>query len=182
MSLGFASPSGVPSFGSTASNPGGSFGHINQQTMPTSANDVNKSFSSLNELSGLTEDNILDYLKKTAASDSVSRDKLISYYLNTLAQNSANAYNAQREDTYYQRMVQDLRKAGISPYALSPSGSPISQATAISQSSESYTSQAETAKQLAQAQAKAEQQMAMQGLGTMASFIGTILMFMALAL
>lgn len=47
------------------------------------------------------------------------------YYAELMA-SSANEYNARREDSYYQRLAVDLKKAGISPYILSPSGSSLS--------------------------------------------------------
>lgn len=58
--------------------------------------------------------------------DAGSLDKLI----NVLSEDEARQWTADREDTQYQRLVEDLRKAGINPYILMQSGaSPISSST-----------------------------------------------------
>lgn len=99
---------------------------------------INSIRSSAISYKDVNEGNVLDYLR--SQNDEGSKDYYIKYLLDKLFENDARAYNAQREDTYYQRMVEDLKKAGISPYALSPSGSPISSASGFNASGTSYTS------------------------------------------
>lgn len=101
------------------------------------------SVSSFNSAKGFNikdvdENNVLDYLK--SRDDEGSRDYYIEYLLKQLSENSAREYNAQREDTYYQRLMEDLRKAGISPYGMSIAGAPINGAQSYGVSGNNYTS------------------------------------------
>lgn len=88
-------------------------------------------------LSGVNSENVLDYLKNSH--NAAANDYYISYLLSKLGEDSAREWNATREDTYYQRLVADLKKAGISPYALTPSGSPINGANAYGHSGTNFS-------------------------------------------
>lgn len=82
--------------------------------------------------------NVLDYLSQRG--DASSQDYLIKYYLDQLSESSARGYNASREDTAYQRLMSDLKKAGISPYALTPGLTPINGSSGFTASGNTYTS------------------------------------------
>lgn len=57
----------------------------------------------------------------------------------SIATQAANQWAAQREDTYYQRAIRDLEKAGINPYILVNEGS-IGSSSASSATKASYNS------------------------------------------
>lgn len=68
-------------------------------------------------------------------------DRFMNFLTNNYSVDKANAWTAQREDTQYQRLVADLKAAGINPYVLLQSGgSPASSASATYSSSGSYAS------------------------------------------
>lgn len=52
-------------------------------------------------------------------------DKYYNYLLSEKSANTARAYEAMREDTAYQRTVQDMKAAGLNPWMLGASASPI---------------------------------------------------------
>lgn len=56
-------------------------------------------------------------------------DQYYAWLLSEQSANTARAWTAQREDTQYQRMVADLKKAGINPYFALTGGSPVSSAS-----------------------------------------------------
>lgn len=59
--------------------------------------------------------------------DAASLDKLVNYMMTEQSNQIARDWTASREDTQYQRLVADLKAAGINPYILMQSGaSPIS--------------------------------------------------------
>ena len=61
----------------------------------------------------------LDYLKSQAEKgDAWALDKYYNYYLSEMSANSARKWTAEREDTAYQRLKQDLIKAGLNPAIL----------------------------------------------------------------
>lgn len=63
-------------------------------------------------------------------------DRFIDYLMSEGSAQTARNWTAYREDTQYQRLVKDLKAAGINPYALMTSGgSPVSSAS----SGNSYT-------------------------------------------
>lgn len=68
------------------------------------------------------------YLEDLVASgDSAAADKLIGYLMSEESAQTARDWTASREDTQYQRLVDDLKSAGINPYAiLATAGSPVS--------------------------------------------------------
>lgn len=68
-------------------------------------------------------------------------DRFMNFLINNYSVDKANAWTAQREDTQYQRLVADLKAAGINPYVLLQSGgSPVSSSSATYSSSGSYAS------------------------------------------
>lgn len=57
-------------------------------------------------------------------------EKLLDYYMSQDSIRKANEYNASREDTAYQRLVEDLKKAGLNPALMyGNSASPVSSAS-----------------------------------------------------
>ena len=78
-----------------------------------------------------TDSNSLDYwLNKTKKladeGDAGAIERLFNYYATKDSEKTALEWTANREDTAYQRLVEDLRKAGISPYILSSAGPSVS--------------------------------------------------------
>lgn len=62
--------------------------------------------------------------------DEASLDKLISFLSSEASADKARSWTADREDSQYQRLVKDIRKAGYNPFALlSSGGSPIASAS-----------------------------------------------------
>lgn len=69
----------------------------------------------------------VEWLEQQAANNEEwAIDYLTNYRLSQDSVNDARAWTAQREDTQYQRMVEDLRRAGINPYFALTGGSPVS--------------------------------------------------------
>lgn len=58
-------------------------------------------------------------IDKANAGDTSAYEKLIDYYMTEDSAKTAREWTAQREDNQYQRLMDDLRKAGVSPYVLS---------------------------------------------------------------
>lgn len=62
----------------------------------------------------------LSTLETMASKGDVSAlEKLFNYYATEKSEQTARDWTAMREDNQYQRLVEDLRKAGISPYVMS---------------------------------------------------------------
>lgn len=78
----------------------------------------NRSVSSAQSIS--SGDDVLGFLNSNYLKDPASRDLLFSYMLSEKSANSAYQRELQADSTKYQRLVNDLTKAGINPlYALS---------------------------------------------------------------
>lgn len=86
--------------------------------------------------------NIIDILRERAeGGDASSMDYLISYLLSEQSAQTAREWTAKREDTQYQRFVQDATKAGINPYFALTGGSPVSSSTqGVNYQGSTYTS------------------------------------------
>lgn len=74
--------------------------------------------------------------------DAASADKLLNFLMTEESEQKARDWTASREDTQYQRLVSDLKAAGINPYVLMASGgSPVSSSSSgASYSGSQYTS------------------------------------------
>lgn len=84
------------------------------------------------QISGLTgsEKQFHDLTGINPYADTASREKYADWMLSENSANTAREYTAQREDSQYQRLVKDLRAAGINPGILAQSGaSPVSSAS-----------------------------------------------------
>lgn len=63
------------------------------------------------------------YLEYLAANgDQSALDKLLNYLMSESSSQTARDWTANREDTAYQRLVADLKAAGINPYAFATFG------------------------------------------------------------
>lgn len=89
---------------------------------PTSKPDV------VNSNYGSWNGDWLGYLNWMAEhGDQASLDKLLNFMMSEQSAMTARNWTAEREDTAWQRMVEDMRKAGYNPYAFATlGGSPIS--------------------------------------------------------
>ena len=106
-----------------------------EKALQQSSNSGRMSFKDMNA------DNVLEIIGQRAdAGDTAALDYIVKYYLDQRSENSARSYNAMREDTAYQRLMADLKKAGISPYGLTPSLTPINGSSGFTASGNSYTS------------------------------------------
>lgn len=94
--------------------------------------DLNAGVGSNNPLADLIRDNPNispeDAYKTLAQSSDEYAEKWMDYLLEKQSIAEANAYTASREDTAYQRLVQDLRQAGLNPALLFGSSASISNA------------------------------------------------------
>lgn len=99
---------------------------------PSSSNNVLSDY--------IDESNWLGKLQKMAASgDEAALDRLFNYFASESSANIAREWTAGREDNQYQRLVADLKAAGINPYALLQNGAtPISSSSSGSSYSGSY--------------------------------------------
>lgn len=65
-------------------------------------------------------DEWVNYLRNEASKgNSAAFDKLFNYIASETSAKTARDWTAEREDNQYQRLMDDLREAGISPYILS---------------------------------------------------------------
>lgn len=68
-------------------------------------------------------------------------DRFMNYLMSEESSRIAREWTAQREDSQYQRLVEDMKKAGINPYALlTQGGSPVSSASSGHSYNGSYSS------------------------------------------
>lgn len=151
---------GVP----TTQNPGSGLSSEAQEKL--------SSYGSLSDYSNWNGD-WLGYLQYMAGQgDEVSQDRLFNYLMSENSNQTARNWTAQREDTQYQRLVSDLKAAGINPYALITGNvSPISSSSGGSSYSGSYA---------ATASAKDEANQA-KWATVLASIITTVIMAAAIA-
>lgn len=81
----------------------------------------------------------LEYLADNG--DPASLDKLLNYLMSEQSANIAREWTAKREDTAWQRLVADMRAAGINPYAFATFGAnPIASGSSGHNYSGSYAS------------------------------------------
>lgn len=74
-------------------------------------------------------------IQNLAKTDPAYLEKLVNYFMTEESNKTAREWTAQREDSTYQRLMKDLKKAGISPYVLTGATPAVS-----SSSGKSYTS------------------------------------------
>lgn len=67
-------------------------------------------------------------------------EKLFNYYATKDSEKTARDWTASREDTAYQRLIADLKEAGISPYVLSGATPAVSNSTGATYSGSQMTS------------------------------------------
>lgn len=115
-------------FGPTYSNPFQGDGFTDQQKNALTFK------SSQNIASGGTDSKWKD-IENLAKNDPAYLEKLVNYYMTEESNKTAREWTAIREDTAYQRLMKDLKKAGISPYVLTGATPAVS-----SSSGKSYTS------------------------------------------
>lgn len=91
----------------------------------------------------------MSYLTDLANSgDQAAIDRLMNYFMTEQSNMNARSWTASREDTAYQRLVADMKAAGLNPYAFATMGSsPISSSSSGSQYSGSYSSSYELNKE-----------------------------------
>lgn len=80
--------------------------------------------------------------RKYQSGDEAAGERLFNEVAQSFAEKTSRDWTASREDTAYQRLVQDLKKAGISPYVLSGASPFASAASFSSRSGSQMTSQA----------------------------------------
>lgn len=115
----------IPLFGAGAHS-------LTSANNPTSLDDIirqlqgNSDFSPAEYIEnhpGMTPE---EYLKIFASMSDEWAEKYMDYLLEKQSLNEANAYTASREDTAYQRLVNDLQKAGLNPAMMYGSSASIS--------------------------------------------------------
>lgn len=79
---------------------------------------------------------------RIAQGDDAAIDKLINYYQTEQSAKTARDWTSEREDNAYQRLMADIRKAGISPYILTGAAPSASGATGKAYSGSQMTSRA----------------------------------------
>lgn len=96
--------------------------------------------SQIAKTGGWSQDNYLDMLIERAnRGDSAATDLLVNIFATRESEKTARDWTAQREDSAYQRLDADLKKAGISPYILSGATPGVSSSSGRTYSSSSYT-------------------------------------------
>lgn len=96
---------------------------------------------------GWNESSWLSKLQELADNGNASaRDALVQYYSSKEANETAYQRTVEREDHAYERLMTDLKKAGISPYILSGATPMVSQASQQSKTSSDFTSAANNKK------------------------------------
>lgn len=115
-------------FGPTYSNP------FQGDTFTDQQKNVLTYKSAQNIASGATDSKWKD-IENLAKNDPAYLEKLVNYYMTEESNKTAREWTAMREDTAYQRLMKDLKQAGISPYVLTGATPAVS-----SSSGKSYTS------------------------------------------
>lgn len=108
-----------------------------QQENEKSASEIARFGSSDSEIPAWLE----SLSRKANNGDIAAYEKLIDYYMTKDSEKSARDWTASREDTTYQRLIEDLRKAGVSPYVLSGATGSVSSSTGKSYSGSQMVSQ-----------------------------------------
>lgn len=138
-------------------------------------NDVNQYVPTATNQMNFDEDNWLSELQKQAnQGNEAALQMLMNYYMTRQSEQSARDYNAQREDTYYQRMIADMKKAGISPYALSAGSAPLVGASGHSFTGSQYVSKANNERTTSTSSENVEAQNFIKIIGTIIGLIGAM--------
>ena len=78
--------------------------------------DITASILASNKINNINDQNWLEVLQRDAASGDVSaKEKLLNYYMTEQSHKTARDWTAQREDSAYQRLVEDMKLAGVPP-------------------------------------------------------------------
>ena len=78
------------------------------------------SSTAMDQIKGTDLNSLLSNLSDRAnKGDEAALEKLFNYYSSEASAKTSREWTASREDTAYQRLIADLKKAGISPYILS---------------------------------------------------------------
>lgn len=74
--------------------------------------------------------------------DVAAQEKLLNFIMSEASSKTARDWTAQREDNAYQRLMVDLKKAGISPYVLTGATPAVSSSSGRNYTSTNMTTQA----------------------------------------
>lgn len=143
-------PVSLPWVPQAGGNPGIPQNNPNYQGMTPnqSAGDIARNFQ------GSNNPDWLNSLIERAKTDTGAYEKLIDYYATRESEKTAREWTAQREDTAYQRLMDDLKKAGISPYVLSGATPSVSSSVGKSYSGSQMTSRENNAKTVGSSELK----------------------------
>lgn len=138
--------------------------------------DVNNTALSAAQNPQSLQDLINSLDERSRRGDVAATETLFNYLASEQSAKTARDWTSAREDTQYQRLMADLKKAGISPYILTGATPGVSSSSGVSHSGNRLTTQQTNQWN----QQKGENDRAINIVGEILGFIGTALMALAI--
>lgn len=134
--------SGSANVGSLMANPSNQQQNVGAMTSQQIASQgISNSGNSI-DWASMNGDNWLEMLSQAASDgDDAAKQMLMNYFMSEQSQKTARDWQTEQYNTQYQRIVEDLKKAGISPYVLSAGSTGIGSPSGVNYTGSQYVSE-----------------------------------------